>query len=146
MYITKVEIIYQELIKDKRKLEKYDKAGIYTVCIDGKLVYIGKSKNMLLRIAHHLAEIEKIKPISNKYKVLNQAHKNGHNIEFDVIYYAKRKQDEAIKKEIGYKEGVFIRKFKPCLNYQIPKVDNWRSFTVNKQARTITLEEILKGE
>jgi predicted GIY-YIG superfamily endonuclease len=49
--------------------EKYSKAGIYSISIDNKLVYIGKAKDMLVRIANHLKEIE-VNTKSNKYKVL----------------------------------------------------------------------------
>ena len=32
----------------------------------------------------------------------------------------------AIEEEIGEKEGEFIRRYLPPLNYQIPKAENWR--------------------
>jgi len=32
----------------------------------------------------------------------------------------------AIEEEIGEKEGEFIRRHLPPLNYQIPKAENWR--------------------
>lgn len=47
--------------------------------------------------------------------------------------------------DIGVQEGKWIRELRPPLNYQIPKEENCRSYTRNESARTITLDEILKG-
>ena len=38
-------------LKQKGLAAKYEHAGIYCIKIDGKIVYIGKSGNMLRRIA-----------------------------------------------------------------------------------------------
>lgn len=38
-------------LKRKGFGEKYDKAGIYCIKIDNDIVYIGKSTNMLRRVA-----------------------------------------------------------------------------------------------
>ena len=38
-------------LKSKGLAAKYEHAGIYCIKIDGKIVYIGKSANMLRRIA-----------------------------------------------------------------------------------------------
>jgi hypothetical protein len=46
-------VIYESLI-DMGLKEKYGHAGIYCIYIDEILVYIGQSKEMLLRIANHL--------------------------------------------------------------------------------------------
>lgn len=32
----------------------------------------------------------------------------------------------------------------PPLNYQIPKEEDWNSYTINERAKIITLEEALK--
>lgn len=134
------EEIYNDLVEKGLK-EKYDFAGIYSISINNKIVYIGKSVNMLQRIAQHMVDIRYSK--RNKYIVLRQAQNQGITIKFDVLYYAKRKRKDAILKEIGYKEGVYIRRYKPVLNYQIPKTDDWHCFTVNRLAKTITLDEII---
>ena len=39
-----------------------------------------------------------------------------------------------------------IRQYLPVLNYQIPKEENYKSFTVNKEANTITLDQIMEKE
>ena len=42
--------------------------------------------------------------------------------------------------EIGKKEGEYIRKYKPVLNTQIPKEEDWHKFEVN----TVDAAEVLK--
>ena len=44
-----------------------------------------------------------------KYRLLSEIQRNGHPIEFDVLYDAKAKGAAAIKEEIGRKEGEYIR-------------------------------------
>lgn len=48
------EKIKKDLIKAGHG-RKYYKPGIYSISIEDKLVYIGKSSNMLKRIASHMA-------------------------------------------------------------------------------------------
>ena len=43
-----------------------------------------------------------------------------------VMYAARSTTPAAIEEEIGEKEGEFIRRYLPPLNYQIPKAENWR--------------------
>lgn len=52
-------------------------------------------------------------------------------MDFGVLYYAKNKRYWDIVEEIGQKEGEFIREYRPVLNTQIPKEDNWRKWEVN---------------
>jgi hypothetical protein len=47
---TYTENVYNWL-KEKGLSAKYERAGIYCIQIDNKIVYIGKSANMLRRIA-----------------------------------------------------------------------------------------------
>ena len=115
--------------------QKYDRMGIYSITIDDELVYIGKSENMLKRLCNHLFGIDGGR--GNKYAVLRQAIQEGHKISFDVMETCQDTE------ELGEREGVLIRAYLPPLNYQIPKETNWRSYTVNKKAKYITLLEIL---
>lgn len=117
--------------------EKYEKYGVYSISIDDVLVYVGKSENMLVRIATHIDEIERSQPRCNKYKVLKEAKQRGYKINFDVLYAGG---------DIGVQEGKWIRELRPPLNYQIPKEENCRNYTRNETARTITLDEILRGK
>ena len=118
--------------------DKYEHAGIYCIKIDETVVYIGKSYNMLKRVAQHYAAIQK--PTEKKYRILAEAHRKRHAINFDVLYYAKTQDYSSIMAEIGEKEGEYIRQYKPILNTQIPKEDDWHKFDVN----TLDAKEILK--
>ena len=58
-------------LKRKRLADKYERAGIYCIKIDSRIVYIGKSRNMLTRIANHYANIKIGK--ERKYRILAEA-------------------------------------------------------------------------
>ena len=118
---------YHYLRTNKELLEKYEHAGIYSISIDDKLVYIGKSHNMLKRIAQHIVEINREK--GKKYIILAKNKRLGHSINFDVMYYATNSEYDAITEEIGEKEGELIREFMPMLNTHIPDKDNWKKYT-----------------
>ena len=118
---------------------KYEHAGIYCIKIDDKIFYIGKSTNMLKRVAQHYVAIQKVADKTSKYYVLSEAKRRGHSINFDVLYNATAKSYSAIGEEIGRKEGELIRKYMPELNAQIPKEDNWRKY----EARHIDIDSII---
>lgn len=111
----------REMLRRRGLAAKYEHPGIYCIKVRGQIVYIGKSKNMLERIAEHYVEIKK--ESEDKYRVLAEVQRQGLSIDFDVLYYAKSAD---IENEIGQKEGEFIREYLPVLNTQIPKVENWR--------------------
>ena len=117
---------------------KYEHPGIYCIKVAGQIVYIGKSENMLKRVAAHYVGINT--GSEKKYRLLSEIQRNGHPIEFDVLYYAKAKGAAAIKEEIGSKEGEYIRQYRPVLNTQIPKAENWRKWDVN----AVDAREVLK--
>ena len=116
-------------LKRKGLADKYNHAGIYCIKIDDKIVYIGKSHNMLKRVAQHYVAIKT--QAKRKYRILAEAQRKGHSINFDVLYDAKRKRYDDITEEIGQKEGEYIREYMPCLNTQIPKEANWNFFDIN---------------
>lgn len=58
-------------LKRKGLAAKYDHAGIYCIKIDDTIVYIGKSMNMLKRVAQHYAAIKGQK--ERKYRILAEA-------------------------------------------------------------------------
>lgn len=120
------------MFKRKGLAEKYEHPGIYSISIDDHLVYIGKSENMLMRIAQHYAGIKM--ESERKYRILAEAWRKGHKITFDVVCYAQETHYRAIEEEIGRKEGEYIRQFLPPLNHQIPKENNWRKYEINKQS------------
>lgn len=98
---------------------------------------------MIHRVASHIAEIESERPQSNKYKVLHDAIENGYRVKFDVMYYSTYLLDEDIERDIGETEGKLIREYRPVLNYQIPREEDYKRFTVNKLAKTIGIEDIV---
>ena len=65
-----------------------------------------------------------------------------------MLYIARSTHPKEIKEELGKREGELIREYKPILNTQIPKADNWRKYEKNEHIQSITLAEILmtKGE
>ena len=62
---------------------------------------------MLRRVAEHWVGIKK--GSERKYRIMAEAQRKGHTINFDVLYYAKEKSRSGIEEEIGQKEGEFIR-------------------------------------
>lgn len=139
----RVEALIKQL-EEQNLGDKYHHPGIYSISIDGHLVYIGKSLDMLVRIANHMACIENPEKC-HKYIILNQAYQKNLKIQFDVAYYSYEKTEEEIKQDIGKEESRLIRRFKPALNYQIPREEDYTHFSVNKRAKTVSLEEILRG-
>ena len=117
-------------LKRKGLSNKYEHAGIYCIKLDGQIVYIGKSRNMLRRIAEHYVGIQK--GSEKKYRLIAEAQRNGCNVDFDVLYYAKGGTEWEIHNDIGRKEGEFIRQYKPSLNTQIPHEDDWHKCDVRK--------------
>ena len=115
-------------LKRKGLADKYEFAGIYCIKIDDDIVYIGKSHNMLKRVAQHYVGIKSQSEL--KYRILAEAQRKGHTINFDVLYYATESGYNAVKDEIGTKEGEYIRQYKPALNTQIPKETDYRTFDV----------------
>ena len=128
-------------LKRKGLAEKYEFAGIYCIKIDDQIVYIGKSGNMLRRIAQHYVGIKK--GTEKKYRIISEAERKGHPITFDVLYYARsgRYTDKLV--DIGNKEGEYIRKYNPILNTQIPKEENWERWDTKSVDAKSVLESIL---
>ena len=124
--------------------KQFEHPGIYEISIDGQTVYVGKSKNMLRRLAQHWVGIKT--ESERKYRILAEAKRHRHAVSFSVLYYAVELTPKLIEEELGEKEGEFIRELKPVLNTQIPKADNWRSYEINEIASTITLSEILQQQ
>lgn len=123
---------------------KYFGWGIYGIYINNRLVYIGKSKDLLTRIANHCLLIDGLgKPNevnANKYKVLRQARDQGYKVRFELLEYTDQDEDQ-----LGLAESAWINLYMPKLNTQIPKMADWRHWDINKQAGTITLEQLMGG-
>ena len=78
-----------------------------------------------------------------KYRIMQEAQRKGHSINFDVLYYAKSKGSINRMAEIGEKEGEYIRQYLPILNTQIPKEEDWRSYDTNPIDAKSVLADIL---
>ena len=79
-------------------------------------------------MAQHYAGMQLL--ANHKYRVLSEARRYGHRIRFFVLYTAAAGNPKAITEEIGQKEGEYIRQYRPVLNTQIPREDDWRKFDV----------------
>ena len=121
--------------------DKYRHAGIYCIKIDADIVYIGKSANMLRRIAEHYVGIKT--GSEKKYRIIAEAQRKGHPITFDVLYYAKNKGIVNQLAEIGEKEGEYIRRHRPILNTQIPKAEDWKKYDNNEVNASEVLQQII---
>lgn len=131
-------------LKRKGLAAKYECAGIYCIKIDNKIVYIGKSANMLRRIAQHYVGIQT--GAEKKYRIMAEARRKGHNIGFDVLYYARRKGTANQLMEIGQQEGELIRQYNPILNTQIPKEEDWSKWDISEVDAREVLQKILNNE
>ncbi len=135
------ENMYQWL-KRQGYSEAYERAGIYEITINGITAYIGKSTDMLWRLAQHYAALKLSK--EHKYQIMREAKQKGYTVSFRVLCYAQSANKADIIEEIGKAEAEYIRELRPLLNTQIPKESDWKKFEYNAAASTITLEEILK--
>lgn len=61
-----------------------------------------------------------------------------------MLYYASSTNYDAMIEEIGHMEGVYIRKYRPELNTQIPKEDDWHKFEVKQIATEDELRKLLR--
>ena len=120
---------------------KYEHPGIYCIKVDDRMVYVGKSVDMLERVAQHIVGVKQ--ESERKYRILNEVQRKGHTINFDVLYYAQEKRYADIEEEIGQKEGEYIRKYRPLLNTQIPKAEDWRKYDVQIVDAREVLQQLL---
>ena len=96
----KYEENVRAMIRRRGKEEKYKAPGIYCIKLDGRIVYIGKSINMIDRVAAHYVGIKNEETL--KYHIISEAATMlDCPIEFDVLYYAQGQTDEEILEEIG---------------------------------------------
>ncbi len=72
-----------------------------------------------------------------------EAKEKGHDIGFDVLYYAKSRRYADKLAEIGEKEGEYIRRHRPVLNTQIPKEEDWHKYENKEVNAGEVLQEIL---
>lgn len=126
------------MLRQRGLSDKYEHPGIYCIKLNDQIVYIGKSRNMIVRIAEHYVGIKQ--GTECKYRILAEVQRKGCSVDFDVLYYAKNQRYWDMVEEIGQKEGEFIREYRPVLNTQIPKAEDWHKWEVHE----IDAREVLK--
>lgn len=93
----------------------FGKAGVYGIYINGHLVYIGESSNILRRWVDHkfntLYNFKQKEYQEGKYRVLREAYKAGLTITCNVLELC-----ENDKKVLRAREAVWIREYNPILN------------------------------
>ena len=129
-------------LKRQGYAQQFEHPGIYKISIDGIVAYVGKSDDMLWRLAQHYSSLRSGNA-AHKYQILREAKQREHRVTFEVLYYAKSKNKDELEEELGAAEGMYIRKLRPPLNTQIPQESNWRKYDYNAKANAVTLEEIL---
>lgn len=112
-------------------IEKYQKPGIYCIKINNKIVYIGKSIDMLGRMYDHMRSIENPHLTkTQKYNIIRVMKGQGYKISFDVLQDCS----EMTVDELGECEGGWIRKYMPLLNTQIPHLGDYKHWETKKCA------------
>ena len=124
--------------------EKYEHAGVYCIKIDEQIVYIGKSLNMMERIAAHYVGIKRGSEL--KYRILQELQRKGKTVKFDVLYNAESEKYYNAVNEIGEKEGELIREHLPLLNTQIPKKENWHKWDIKPLDAKKVLSQLLEND
>ena len=99
---------------------------------------------MLERIAAHYVGIQYRN--QEKYRIIAQLQQEGYPVNFDVLYDASSISRYDIDEEIGYMEGVFLRQYRPPLNTQIPKEEDWRKYEMKKITTADDLRQLLTKE
>lgn len=137
--MTKKQSYVNEQIKEYMKLipaEKYNHPGVYSITVGDEIVYVGKARDMLTRVATHLWEINYGKQETEgkkaKYGELKRAIKKGYIIKFDVLYSSSFSCDKdevnTIDDDIGPKEAIYINRYLPKLNKQIPDLEDYHKY------------------
>ena len=125
----------KQLLIDAGKEIKYNRQGIYGIYVEGQLVYVGKSKYMLHRIASHILAIDNIGKDSfqKKYRLLRYARNDGLRISFDVLEYI-----DGDSSDLDQAEAKWINQVNPILNKQIPHPVFYKQWTENEVIKTMT--------
>lgn len=148
-YKTRIENTYQAYLRNPQ-MQKYHCAGVYAIAIYGQIVYVGESTNILHRMAEHYVytqskeDEEHNKTREHKYEILFQSSKRKIKYVFWKLYQASSTHPVDLEDELKRLERHYINKYYPALNYQIPDAKDYHKYTVQKSAKTITLDELLE--
>ena len=106
-------IYEQDLLRDVE-----EKAGIYAITIDKRVVYVGQSKNIYQRCRSHIYNIfNAMYNKEKKYQLLLSAWLGGHRIDCFQLDYCDIDQ-------LKEKENEWIKIYKPKLNILTPTGKN----------------------
>ena len=83
--------------------------AIYAICIDGRVVYVGKSRDLRSRADQHRTNI--LHSNNQWYPLAREFHERGHLLTMRVLATPEYKDLDKAEKE-------FIDKVKPLFNYQ----------------------------
>lgn len=107
---------YYEETPQETKDQYEGKSGIYGIYCDNRLVYIGKSADLLKRFIAHKANTfcdESPEYNSKKYVEMREACLKGHSIQIQVLEYCD-------KADLSSREDFYIEHYQPALNTIIP--------------------------
>lgn len=94
---------------------KWKHSGIYAMVVDNKVIYVGKSKDMSVRIMQHIWHPDDTK----KYWIIDELIAAGYRIEFVPVEYCE-------VAALTERESYWINYYLPPLNYQIPKHQDFK--------------------
>ena len=125
--------------------EEYQKPGCYCITIENRIVYIGKTTDMYRRFTEHRRLI--YSTTSEKqwwiYKILRKAKfERRLSVQMFPLYWSQEQNKVAIKADITAHEALFIKKYQPCLNLEIPNYDGTRNCLTTGPFR-VTLDQIM---
>ena len=84
-------------------------SGIYALCIDGHVVYVGKSRDLVNRAKAHQTSI--LHSNDAWYPLAREFHERGHVFTMKVLATPEYK-------DLGKAEAEYIQKLKPLFNQQ----------------------------
>lgn len=139
----KREEIMKEIPQDiKNKF--FGKAGVYGIYIEGRLVYVGETINLLRRWIDHkfntLYNFKQKEYQEEKYRVLREAYAAGLVVSCDVLEFC-----ENDKKILRAREAEYIRAYNPILN-TINTGNGNKHGNVYKKGHSLITELLEKGE
>ena len=84
-------------------------SGIYALCIDGRIVYVGKSRDLVKRAKTHQTYI--LRSNDAWYPLAREFHERGHVFTMKILATPEYK-------DLGKVENEYIQKLKPLFNQQ----------------------------
>lgn len=117
----------------------WNRGGVYCIYVQDQPVYVGKSKELVFRLASHYFQIFHLPPTDHKYDVIQQAVKRWGKdcVSYEILSVSDDKD------KIGYTEAYYINQYNPPLNIQIPSLKNYMLYK-SRSINNITVDNLLK--